>query len=310
MAIDPRTDEGRRRLAALLGAADVLVENFRPPAARELGLVAIELLARYPRLVIVTVSGYASTSERAGEGAYDVSIQAEAGLLSITGEPGGRPARAGVPVSDLAAGLWAALAAVSGLVSRSTTGRGVHLEVPLLDATLPLLSYMAPAAVHHGVDPPKVGSGHHVITPYGAFETKDGWVVVAVLADKFWPGLCRALDLDALAPDRRPELVSNEARLAVRAEVETAVADAAARLTTAEALARLARAEVPHAPVNGLLAALSSPYVAGRGIVRQVESPEGPYSVVQGPLHDGRPRRAAPGLGEHTGEVLADWVVP
>jgi crotonobetainyl-CoA:carnitine CoA-transferase CaiB-like acyl-CoA transferase len=307
VALDPATEEGRRRLDRLLGATDVVVENFRPQAAGELGLLPDQLLTRHPQAVIVTVSGYARDSDRSGEPAYDVSVQAEAGLMSVTGEPGGQPVRAGVPISDLVAGMWAALGAVSGLVARGRTGRGVHVEVPLLDATLPLLSYMAPSALHQGVDPPKVGSGHHVITPYGAFQTGDGWVVIAVLADKFWPRLCAALGLDAIGPSVRPELARNEARMAVRAEVEAAVAQAVAPLTTAEAMARLAAGEVPHAPVLGLLDALSSPYVRSRGILCTVDAPEGRYGVVQGPLHDGRRRRPAPAFGEHTEEVLSDW---
>jgi crotonobetainyl-CoA:carnitine CoA-transferase CaiB-like acyl-CoA transferase len=307
VVLDPATEEGKARLEQLLAAADVVVENFRPTAAADLGLLPDQILARHPSLVVVTVSGYARSSDRAGEPAYDVSIQAEAGLMSVTGEPGGRPARAGVPISDLVAGLWAALGAVSGLVSKAKTGTGVHLEVPLLDATLPLLSYMAPAAVFAGVDPPKVGSGHHVITPYGAFEAKDGWVVIAVLADKFWPWLCSALGLEAIGPEVRPELVRNQARMAVRGEVEAAVAAAVAPLTRAEAMERLTAAGVPHAPVLGLLDALRTPYVQSRGIVCTVETPEGSYAVVQGPLHDGRPRRPAPALGEHTDEVLAEW---
>jgi crotonobetainyl-CoA:carnitine CoA-transferase CaiB-like acyl-CoA transferase len=309
VALDPTTEEGRRRLDGLLAAADVVVENFRPRAAGELGLLPDQLLDRHPRLVVVTVSGFARDSDRAEEPAYDVSIQAEAGLMSVTGEPGGPPVRAGVPVSDLVAGLWAALGAASGLVARAASGHGVHIEVPLLDATLPLLSYMASSALHLGVEPPKVGSGHHVITPYGAFQTRDGWVVIAVLADKFWPNLCAALGLDGIGPDVRPELARNQARMAVRDEVESAVAAAVAPLTTAEAMARLAAAGVPHAPVLGLLDALSSPYVRHRGIVCTVEAPEGNYGVVQGPLHDGRPRRPAPALGQHTDEVLSDWGV-
>ncbi|MDQ1496719.1 MAG: hypothetical protein QOI86_59 [Actinomycetota bacterium] len=309
VVVDPKTEAGRRQLDGLLGVADVVIENFRPTAAGELGLLPEQLHARHPSLVIVTVSGYARSSARADEPAYDVVIQAEAGLMGVTGQPDGPPARAGVPVSDLVAGMWAALAAVSGLVARGRTGKGVHAEVPLLDATLPLLSYMAPAALHLEADPPKVGSGHHVITPYGAFETKDGWVVIAVLADKFWPSLCRALRLEALAPDVRPDLVCNQGRLAARVEVESAVTEAMASLTAAEAQGRLAAQGVPNAPVLGLLAALSSPYVVNRELVQWIETQQGGYSVVQGPLNDGRPRRPAPALGEHTDEVFADWGV-
>lgn len=309
VVVDPRTAAGRRQLDGLLSAADVVVENFRPKAARELGLLAEQLHARHPSLVVVTVSGFARASERADEPAYDVVVQAEAGLMAVTGEPGRAPVRAGVPISDLIAGMWAALAAAAGLVQRSRTGNGVHAEIPLLDATLPLLSYMAPAALHLGADPPKVGSGHHVITPYGAFETKDGWLVIAVLADKFWPSLCEALGLKQLAPEIRPELLRNAGRLSARGEVEGAVAEALASLTLRQAQDRLGSAGVPHAPVLGLLAALSSPYVTSRRLVQWVDTPEGSYGVVQGPLNDGLPRRPAPDLGQHTDEVFADWGV-
>jgi CoA:oxalate CoA-transferase len=303
--IDPDDPDGLDQLALLLDAADVVVENFRPQAAESLRLDVASLRRKHPHLVIVTVSGFARSSSRAEDAAYDLTIQAEAGVMALTGEPDAAPSRAGVPLSDLAGGLFAALGAAAGLVSRGRTGDGVHVEVPLLDATLPLLSYVATAAVEAGIDPPPVGSGHHRLVPYGAFEAGDGWIVIAVLGDKFWSPLCEVLQLSGLAA--REELRTSEGRLAARGEVDTAVAAAVARLTTAQALERLRAAGVPAAPVLGVLDALSTDYVRQRGLVRQVETERGPYAVVQGPLRAGDPSRSAPGLGEHTQDVLAEW---
>lgn len=305
VVIDPDDPDDRAHLADLLDAADVVVENFRPRAAAALHLDAASLHDRHPHLVIVTVSGFAHDSSRAEEAAYDLTVQAEAGIMALTGEPGGAPTRAGVPLSDLAGGLYAALGAAAGLVSRGRTGAGVHVEVPLLDATLPLLSYVATAAAEAGVDPPPVGSGHHRIVPYGAFEASDGWIVIAALGDKFWVPLCEALDLPDLAA--RGDLTSSEGRLAARDEVDAAIAGAVARLTSSDAIERLRAADVPAAPVLGVLEALSTDYVRRRGMVRRVASEQGAYTVVQGPLRAvGRPR-PAPNLHEDSRAVQAAW---
>ena len=305
IVLDPSRPAERTRLERLLGAADVVVENYRRDAARALELDPAALRARHPHLVIVTVSGYARDSSRGREAAYDVSIQAEAGVMSVTGTPGGPPLRAGVPLADLAGGMYAALAAASGLVARARRGEGVHVEVPLLDATLPLLSYMATAAAEAGLDPPPVSSGHHRIVPYGAYEAQDGWLVLAVLADKFWLPLCDALDLTTLRD--RDDLAHNAERLAAREEVDHAVATAIAARSVDTSLAALRGAGVPVAPVLGLTGAMVSGYAAERGMVRRIEAPEGAYTVVQGPLRASGTDRPAPSLGEHTDEVLRAW---
>lgn len=295
VVLDLRDPADRARLDRLLDRADVVVENFRPRAAAELGLTPERLLTDHPQLVVVTVSGYARDSDRAEEGAFDVAVQAEAGIMALTGEPDGPPVRAGVPISDLAAGLWAALGAVAGVLARQRTGRGCHLEVPLLDATLPLLSYVATAALHTGVEPPPVGSGHHELVPYRAYRAADGWVVIAVLSDKFWPPLCAALDLDDLAA--RADLRTVVGRRAARREIDTRIEQAVAPLRVAELVERLRTAGVPHAPVRSVLDALSTPYVEGRGLVERIATAEGDYAVVRGPLPGVRPLGPAPALG-------------
>ncbi|MGH2662681.1 MAG: CaiB/BaiF CoA transferase family protein [Actinomycetota bacterium] len=298
------TEAGRAALDALIAGCDVLVENFRPSTGRRLGLDPETLLRRHPRLVAVSVVGHARESDRVEEGAFDLTIQAETGIMAVTGEPGRPPVRAGVPLSDLTAGLWAALGAVAALLARDRDGRGRHVEIPMVDATLPLLCYMATSALGTGQEPPKVGSGHHRQVPYGAFPTSDGWIAVGALEDKFWPPLCRALGLDDLLA--RSELAHNDGRLERREEVEARIAETLNTLTTDEAAERLRTTPVPHAPVLGIIEALGTPYVRSRGLVAEVRAPEGTYRVARGPLRAPAEPRPAPRRGEHTREVLAE----
>ncbi len=301
VVLDLTTSPGRRGLDALLASADIVIENYRPDAAARFGLTPEALKTRHPHLVAVAISGYARGTERAGEASYDLIAQAESGIMSVTGEEGGAPVRAGVAISDLAAGLWSALGAVAAYARRLRDGHGGHVEVPLMDAALSLLTYSATAAMGSGHDPGPVGSGHHSVVPYRAFATADGWVVVAVLGDKFWPPFCTALGLEDLAG--RPDLVTNAGRTAARREVDAAVEVAIGRLTSAEAQQRLRDAGVPHAPINSILEALTSPYVTAGGMVSDVD---GSYRVVQGPLRAGHTPRPAPQLGEHTEEVMTE----
>jgi CoA:oxalate CoA-transferase len=168
VVLDLLTDPGRFGLRCLLDTSDVLVENLRPEAARRMDCDPETLLAEHPHLVVVTVSSYSSRSLLANKGSLDVTAQAEPGLMSVTGEPDSAPVPGGVPIADFAAGLWAALAAVGGIAARHSHGKGRHIEVPLLDAALTSLTYMATAAMATGIDPIPVGSGHHNIVPYGA----------------------------------------------------------------------------------------------------------------------------------------------
>jgi crotonobetainyl-CoA:carnitine CoA-transferase CaiB-like acyl-CoA transferase len=304
VALDLKTSAGPVALDALIGAADVLLESFKASTATALGLDRQTTTARNPSLVTVAISAFARDSGRGDEGAFDLSVQAEGGVMGVTGETGRPPVRAGVALGDLAAGMWAAMAAIAGLFGRSRDGRGRHTEVPLLDSTVPLLAYTATAALHTGMDPPRVGAGHHSICPYGAWPAADGWIVIAVVAEKFWSPLCEALELDELAG--RPDLQTNAGRLLHVDEVDAAIGARTARLATEELLDQLRARAVPCAPVLGALGALVTPYVNGRGMVGRIESSEGDYRVVHSPLWDHRPLRPAPGYGEHNHEVLSE----
>ncbi|MFN2488904.1 MAG: CaiB/BaiF CoA transferase family protein [Actinomycetota bacterium] len=295
--------EDMRVLNDLLATADVVIENFRASTATALGLDPKGLLERHPRLVITSVTSYARGTNRSDEGAFDLTIQAEAGIMSVTGEVGRPPMRAGVPISDLSAGMWAVAATLGALFARERDGAGRHVEIPMLDATLPLLAYVGTTALGVEVDPGPVGSGHHNACPYGAYATQDGWVVIAALSDKFWLALCGALGLDGLAARR--DLSTNVGRALARAEVDAEVAAKVAELTAAQALERLRRADVPHAPVNGAIAALTAPYVVERGLLERIDAPEGTYHVATTPLKaEGVRLRAAPAVGENNDEIL------
>lgn len=304
VVLDLRSAAGLRGLEALLADAHVLLSNLRPGSLARLGLDRGSIHARHPALVIVNITGFAGSSDRADEGAYDMIAQAEAGLMAVTGEPGGRPVRTGPAVADLAAGLWASLAAVSGLLAARNEGRGHFIEVPLVDAGLTLLSYLATGALETGVDPGPVGSGHHSIVPYRAYACRDGWVVITVIDDKFWPVLCSALGLEDLA--RRADLASNRGRVAARVEIDRAVEEAVADLTREQALDRLRGAGVPAAPIRSVLEAITSPYVSERGGVQTVGTGTRAYRTLPGLLASKRPLRPAPRLGEHTAEVLTE----
>lgn len=297
IAIDPDDPADRTTLEDLLRWADVIIHNFRREAAESLNVAPAQLKDRHPDLVIVTISGYAEDSSARGRGAFDLTIQAETGFMSVTGEPGGDPLRCGVPLSDLVAGLWAALAVSTGLLTRAREGRGVHIEVPLFDASLPMLSYMATSALSTGDDPPPVGSGHHSVVPYRAYQTRDGYVVIAVLADKFWPLLCEALELREL--QGRTDLATGQRRVAARAEIDEHIERACLRRSRQEVLDRLASYGVPSAPVNSVLEALTTEYVRERDLVQDIDTQEGTYSVVRGPYDPPRPLRPAPAIDEH-----------
>ena len=203
--------------------------------------------------------------------------------MSLTGPPDRPPVRAGVPVSDLSAGLWAALAALAGLRHRDVNGRGGHLEVPMLDASLSLLTYMGTGAATTGIVPRRIGNEHPTVVPYGSYEAADGHVVIAAYSNKFWLALCRALELRALGEDRG--LDSMAGRLARREEINTAVQRAVTGRTRAAVLAVLEAHDVPCAPVLDVNEALATSYVRRRGAVRHVDEGSVAYQTVVAPVN-------------------------
>jgi crotonobetainyl-CoA:carnitine CoA-transferase CaiB-like acyl-CoA transferase len=309
VALDFKHPEGRRLLEALIARADVLVENFRPGTLARLGLGYDRLAREWPRLVYCAISGFGQTGPRRAQPGYDAVIQAEGGLMSLTGPEHGPAYRLGVAISDLVTGLFAAQGILLALLVRASTGRGQMVDVAMLDATAAMLTYQAGIYFVTGETPRRLGNRHPTIAPYETFETRDGEVVLAVGNDDLWRRLCRALDLEALARD--PRFATNDARVRHAPALRAALGARFAALARAECLARLEAAGVPCGSVRDLAEVFADPQLAAREMVATVQHPTvGPLRVLGVPVKlsatPGAVRLPPPRLGEHTARVLRE----
>jgi crotonobetainyl-CoA:carnitine CoA-transferase CaiB-like acyl-CoA transferase len=298
LALDLRVPAAQPLLHALLRWADVVVENFRPGAAQALGLGYEAARAVNPRLVYCAISGYGPESPRPG---YDFVVQAEAGLMGITGAADGAPAKVGVAVADLATGQYAAFAILAALRQREQTGRGQRIDVSLFETQLANLANIASSALFTGADARRYGNAHPSIVPYQAFDAADAPFVVAVASAKLWRAFCAALGLESLQDD--PRCVDNPARVRHR---DWLCGELAALFATRPASAwidLLQAAGVPAAPVNPVRAALDHPLA--QPLHRELQG----VPMLGSPLHlsdsPARYERAPPRLGEHGDEIAA-----
>ena len=309
VAVDLKRPEGRRIALELARRCDVLVENFRPGVAKRLGLDYEAVREARPDIIYTSISAFGQTGPFRQRSAFDVAMQAMGGGMSLTGEPGGRPMRMGLPMADLGTGLFAVAGTLAAVIERQRTGRGQLVDVAMMDAMVGLLTQFAGRYFMTGEDVEPVGSGHPSVIPYGAYETSDGYIVIANLGEGFWPKIARALGFPELAAD--PRYATNRARLERKDEVDRLVSETTRQRTTAEWEAIFEREDVPHAPVNRISEVLNHPSVAAREMVREVEhSKLGRIRVTGRPIrfsaHEHEPLRAAPLIGEHTDEVLRD----
>ncbi|HEY7591257.1 MAG TPA: CaiB/BaiF CoA-transferase family protein [Candidatus Limnocylindrales bacterium] len=279
--VDLGRDEGRRILRRLIERADILVENFRAGAFARLGFDDAALEALNDRLVHLAISGYGPDGPDAAKPGYDFVAQAVGGLMSITGAPssdGGRATKVGVAISDVAAGLFGAVAVLGALVGRErereggrSVGRGRRIDVSILEATLAILVNQAQNAFVTGRAPGRHGNAHPNIVPYETFETADGEIAVAVGSERQWRRLCKALDVAALADDRR--FATNGDRVEHRTELRPLLAERFAARPSVEWLRRLDAAEVPCGPINDVAAAFAAPQAVARGSRVRLEHP-------------------------------------
>ena len=309
VALDLETAEGRDVFHDLCRVSDVVWENFRPGVMGRLGCAPATLRQLNPRLVVCSISAFGQNGPYREWPAFDLALQAMGGAMSLTGETGGAPARMGLPMGDLAGGMFGALAVASALFRRAQTGEGAEFDLSLLDCQVSLLTYVAQYFWADGRVPGRVGSGHASVVPYQAFRTRDGHVVVAVFAEKFWEGFCRAIARPELAGD--PRFDSNPKRVALREELVPGLEAVFAARTTAEWLAALQKEGVPVAPINTVDAVVSDPQVRLRDMVVDLHHPTlGALSTLGAPVKEqgAPPFRpvAPPGLGEHTGQILRE----
>jgi crotonobetainyl-CoA:carnitine CoA-transferase CaiB-like acyl-CoA transferase len=307
VALDLKSEAGLKAALDLAAASDVLVENFRPGTAARLGLGWEELRGRKPELVYASISGFGQG--RPALAGYDQIAQGTSGLMSITGETDGQPTKAGVPVGDIVAGMFAAQGITAALVERQRTGTGRYVDVALNDALLALLTYQAGRYFATGEPPGREGNHHPTIAPYGTFATFDGYVNLAVGSDAQFRRFCEVLQAHELADD--PRFTTNADRQAARAELTIEIERRLTRRTTGEWLARLEAAGIPAGPIHDLAAAFSEPVAVERQMRIELDHPTaGRISQVGAPwkLDGASPpvRLPPPLLGQHTTEVLTE----
>ncbi|WP_164419653.1 CaiB/BaiF CoA transferase family protein [Streptomyces salinarius] len=305
VTLDFKNPRGLELLRRLIADADVFLQNLAPGAAARAGLGADELRAAHPGLIVCDVSGYGTPGPYADRKAYDLLVQSEAGLLSVTGTPK-EAAKAGIPVSDIAAGMYAYSSILGALLERGRTGRGTHLDVSMLEATVEWLGFPLYYSFDGGEPPPRAGAAHATIYPYGPFTAGDGKVVMtAVQNEREWRGFCTGfLGRPELAG--HPHYATNADRDAHREELGALIAARFAELTADEAIGLLDAVPVANARVNTLAEVWEHPQLAARGRLHEVPTPAGPVPALAPPgPTDGAPRmEAVPALGEHTRAVL------
>jgi formyl-CoA transferase/CoA:oxalate CoA-transferase len=309
VALDLTTPAGREVFGDLVRTADVVWENFRPGIMGRLGWDYAALAAVNPRIVLCSISAYGQDGPYRDWPAFDLALQAMGGGMSLTGEPGGRPVRMGLPMGDLAGGMFGAFAVAGALFRRQVTGQGAHVDLALLDCQVSLLTYIAQYYWADGRVPGPVGSGHASVVPYQALATADGNLIVAVFAEKFWQGFCAAVDHPEWEHD--PRFATNRDRVAHRAALIPLVEAAFTARTTEAWLARLHARGVPAAPIQSIDAVLADPQVAQRQMVVDLAHPRlGPVPTLGTPLKIDGQLGLTPGppprLGEHTEAVLRD----
>jgi crotonobetainyl-CoA:carnitine CoA-transferase CaiB-like acyl-CoA transferase len=309
LALDLTKPEGREVFLDLAVEADVVWENFRPGVMQRLGLAFAALTAVNPRLVMCSISAYGQDGPYRDWPAFDLALQAMGGAMSVTGEDGGRPVRMGLPMGDLAGGMFGAFAVAGALFRRERTGHGAHVDLSLLDCQVSLLTYMAQYFWADGRVPRPLGSGHASVVPYGALATRDGHLIVAIFAEKFWAGFCAAIERPEWARDAR--FAANRDRVGNREALMHLIEAVFRERPTAEWLTRLHAAGVPAAPILSVDRVLDDPQVRHRRMVVELEHPRhGALPTLGTPIKvDGAldaPLAPPARLGEHTDAVLRD----
>ena len=309
VTVDFKPKEGREVLERLLARADVFVENFRPGTIERAGFGWDAVHARHPRLVYASIAGYGQTGPRSDEAGYDAVMQAEGGLMSVTGDPDRPGYRLGVAITDMVAGLYCAQGITAALLARERSGKGQHVDISMLDGVISLLSYHASTYLTTGAESRRVGNRHATIAPYETFTTRDGEIVIAVGNDEIWKRFCTAAGLDELASD--PRFTSNKDRMENYDAMRPPIDRAFRTKTNGEWVAILNAAGVANGEVRDIGQMLNDPQLAAREMVQTLMHPTvGATRVIGAPIklseHPASLRTPPPVLGQHTDAVLAE----
>jgi crotonobetainyl-CoA:carnitine CoA-transferase CaiB-like acyl-CoA transferase len=308
LALDLKHAAAAKVLGRLLDRADVFVQNLAPGAAERLGLGAAELRARYPRLIACAVTGFGSSGPFARQKAYDMLVQAETGLTSITGTPAA-PSRVGISVADIAAGMYAYSGILTALVARGRSGQGTTVDVSLFDALGEWMGAPMYYSAYGGSEPPRSGAAHATIAPYELFVSRDGMeIYIAVQNAREWGRFCeQVLGRPELVRD--PRFTTNAQRVEHRADLHGIIENLFAELPAADILDRLERAGIACARRNSVAEFVRHPQLAERDCWQTIDSPAGPLRALRPPIRmDGvdPAMGAVPALGQHTRQILEE----
>jgi crotonobetainyl-CoA:carnitine CoA-transferase CaiB-like acyl-CoA transferase len=307
VAIDLKRPEGRALFFRLLAGADVVIENLRVGTVARLGIDYEPVRARQPRIVYCSISGFGQDGPYRDRAALDLIVQAESGMISVTGEPGSRGVRGGVSIADITAGLYAAFGIMAALHVRRRTGRGQFLDVSMLEGQLGILSGTIGAYLADGIVPQPMGTAYGVVLPYQTFRTKTRDIAIGIGSEKLWRTFCPLLGLPHIADD--PRFVTNAARQANRAALVEALQAAFLTKAYEEWEPILLAAGIPMGAINTIDVVVRHPQVDARGALVESEHPSaGPIRMVAPPFRmsetPGSVRLPAPAVGQHTAEVL------
>ncbi|GAA3722833.1 CaiB/BaiF CoA-transferase family protein [Gordonia hankookensis] len=307
LALDLKSSSGRDALRRLIDRADVFLQNLAPGAAARLGFGADELRADHPDLIVVDMSGYGDAGPYRERKAYDMLVQAEAGLISVTGTVD-EAAKTGIPTSDIAAGMYALTSILGALVRRGVTGVGAAVSVSMFDATVEWMGHPMYMRLYGDRQIARSGVGHAAIVPYDRYPTSDGEILIGVQNDRGWQVLAgEVLGRPDLAAD--PRYATNIGRVGARVDVDAAVAAETKRFTTAELDEKLAAAGIPAAEIRELDGVVAHPQLSGRDRWREVDTEAGPIRALLPPMTFADVELsmgAVPSLGQHTEAILAE----
>jgi crotonobetainyl-CoA:carnitine CoA-transferase CaiB-like acyl-CoA transferase len=309
VALDLKHPDGKALFFRLLERADVVLENLRVGAVRKLEIDYQRARERQPRIIYCSISGFGQDGPYRDRAALDLVVQAESGMMSITGEPGGRGVRAGVSIADITAGMYAAFGILAAVHARQTTGRGQFIDVSMLDGQLGILSGMIGAYLADGIVPGPLGTAYGALLPYQTFRTRTRDIAIGIGSDKLWRTFCPLLGLAHVAGD--PRYATNAARNANRPSLVATLQEAFLTKTYQEWEAILLPAGIPIGAINSIDAVIAHPQVAARGgLVESTHPVAGTIRMTAPPVRlsetPGDVRAPAPLLGEHTEQVLRE----
>lgn len=309
IVIDLKQPAGGELALELARVSDVVIENFRPGVTARLGLDYDSVKRVNPEVVYCSISAFGQNGPMAERSAFDIAMQAMGGVMSVTGEAGGRPLRSGLPLADLGTGLFAAIGVLAAVVEKQRTGRGQLVDVAMFDAMAGLLTQYAERYFMTGESVRPVGNGHPAVAPYGTYAAADGDIVIANLGESFWPKIASAIGHPELIEDER--FRTNADRLRHRDELEALINAETRRRSVAEWESTFESHDVPHAPVLSVAQVLEHPQASARRLVTTAEHSSlgrirTTSRAINLPAHPAPLPSAAPTLGEHTDEVLRE----